>query len=224
MRTRKFAACAAALTLAMSITALADTYSYTQNTWWSTWTPSYELADGATLTFTGTSSYDVNNDQGDGPGLQNWKCINTILSNVKTDGTAAPNDTAGYAEYAALRVDNWGWGDCYDGSTNESNWDWDAFQSMISNASYTFTFTRSGNTVTETINVTGADGTTGYQKYTVNCSDSSIYVFFTADAGVTFSVSTAEATNTGDATSVAYLAAATLIAGASVIAFRKRRA
>jgi hypothetical protein len=231
MKNKKFAAAAAAMTLAMSVSALAESYTYTQDSWWTAWTPGFEIADGATVKFTGSSSSSAAE-------VKNWYGINSIFTNVATDGVNAPlaENYAGYREYVALRADNWGWGDCYNADNNESSWDWDNYAAMVADCSYDFVITRSGRTVTETINITGKNGVSGWQKYTFEADGTDpIYVFFTGDETVTYTVNTiAENTEptpapgpdepapTGDFTPAAYLFAALALSGAALMLSRKK--
>jgi hypothetical protein len=79
------------------------------------------------------------------------------------------------AEYAVVRMDNFGWGDGYDSAILTSDWNWDMFTSSINDSYIEITVTNNGdNTADVLYNVKYANGDTHFQKYagiTVDSSD-----------------------------------------------------
>ena len=82
---------------------------------------------------------------------------------------------ASLAEYAVVRMDNYGWGAGYDVAVLESNWNWDTFVSNISMSLVDITVTNNGDGTADILyNVTYANGEEHFQKYsgiTVDSSD-----------------------------------------------------
>ncbi len=96
-------------------------------------------------------------------GAANWNNFLVVLQTV-ADAHAA-DDTNGYAEYAVLRADNFGWGDGYATATLESNWNWDTFTKDINGADVQLSVTNNGTTADVVAVVTTKDGTVYTQKY-----------------------------------------------------------
>lgn len=70
-----------------------------------------------------------------GEEASNWNNFNVVLQNTPTGHSAA--DAEGYAEYAVVRSDNFGWGAGYDGNENlvaENDYDWDKFCANLNGA------------------------------------------------------------------------------------------
>ncbi|MCR5742734.1 MAG: hypothetical protein K6F92_03270 [Lachnospiraceae bacterium] len=215
---KKFFAAALASALSLSsVAAFAATQSdITFDAWWTSHCPGIALSDDTvTVTF-----HDVNQ------GTTNWN--NAIFVLYNGNGTVNGD---GYAETAVFRLDNWGWdtngGDTGDNYatlqangitfTSSSTCNWDTFiADTQAGVDVTVTATNTSMTVVSSngINYTCTYPSTSWLSLGGEyCTLSSINYTYAS-----------EATNTADATPVAYLAAATVIAGASVIAFRKRRA
>ncbi|MGX8699254.1 MAG: hypothetical protein ACSW8F_04905, partial [bacterium] len=75
-------------------------------------------------------------------------------------------DTAGYAEYAVVRADNFGWGGGYDGiATAECDWNWDTFMKDMDGATVVLNVTNNGATADITFTATALDGTVHNQSY-----------------------------------------------------------
>ena len=74
----------------------------------------------------------------------------------------------GYAEYAALRLDNFGWGDGFvnDDANKESNWNWETFATSTNNSvlEVSVNYTAAG-VATVRFDITYANGETHYQLY-----------------------------------------------------------
>jgi hypothetical protein len=96
-------------------------------------------------------------------GLNNWHSPATILRK------------ADLVEYAVVRMDNFGWGNGYAGSTLTSDWNWDVFTANINGSKIIITVTNHGNNKADILyNVTYANGAEHFQKYegiTVDSSD-----------------------------------------------------
>ena len=146
--------------------------------WWSEWSDSVAIADGESKTVV------LNNYSN---GINNWCNYVVAFTNTETGNGVAPSadNYDGYAEYAVVRADLFGWGDEAYAGTFEGSWaedpsdpetyDWATFASMMTDADVTLTISRSGSDVTIAATIVGADGVT----YT---SNSVITSTLTADA------------------------------------------
>ncbi|HEY3402824.1 MAG TPA: hypothetical protein VGK59_05515 [Ohtaekwangia sp.] len=90
-------------------------------------------------------------------GANNWNSPVTILRR------------ANLAEFAVVRMDNFGWGSGYDGNptrVNSSDWNWGAFAANISGSYIEITVTNNGdNTADIRYDVTYDTGETHFQEY-----------------------------------------------------------
>lgn len=142
--------------------------------WWTDNTAGYELADGATLTMK------LNNYSN---GLTNWNnfVVGLINTPITTDLLPNADNYAGYAEYAIIRADAFGWGDASYAATFEMSWtDWAAWLQLMTDAEVTLVLTRNGGEVTIDFTFTGADGTVMTEKAVVTSTmtaESPVYVF-----------------------------------------------
>lgn len=122
--------------------------------WWSAFSDNYTVASGESKTLT---MYCYSNN------INNWHSPSTILR------------SADLAEYAVVRMDNFGWGDGYATAVASNDWDFDLLASNINGSRISITVTNNGdNTANVLYNVTYANGETHFQKYegiTVNSSD-----------------------------------------------------
>lgn len=122
--------------------------------WWSDNTDGFELADGATLTLK------LNNYSS---GVSNWHNFVLALTNtaVTTDLIANADNYAGYAEYAVVRADAYGWGDAAYAGEYTCSWDgdWASWLALMTAAKVDVVLTRNGGVVTIDYTFTGADGT-----------------------------------------------------------------
>ena len=166
----------------LEITANPDAVEAIGNTdllvpFWSDWTSSYEIADGATKTFKLHNYSD---------GANNWDNFVVALINGETKAHEAPADQVdGYREWSVTRADAFGW---VDDATQEftTSWDdWAAWEKMMKNADVTLKATRTGNVVDYDITFTAADGTEYSEqvKITTAMADGDpCYLFFTNEA------------------------------------------
>jgi len=134
--------------------------------WWTAFSSNYEIPADHTLHMQFTNHSDkVNN-------WDNWVLMCTA------DSTRTP-------EYFALRADNYGWGDYYNGDGLSSNWtDWDAFREGMDGALVDLTVRRWGSEVTVTTVAKAADDTEYVQTLITTidpAADQSINVFLTVE-------------------------------------------
>lgn len=121
--------------------------------WWAAFTEDQKIESGASYTF---KMY-VYSDN-----LANFHSPCTILRK------------ADLVQYGVCRQDHFGWGDGYDATKAESDWNWDTFASNINGSYVEITVTNNGdNTATVNYDVTYANGEKHFQKYvfTVDSAD-----------------------------------------------------
>ena len=124
-------------------------------TWWSQFSPIWKVNKGESRTvgFTNHTS-----------GLENWHNFVAILQNVP--GGHSADTYEGYAEYAVVRADNYGWGTGYDNIvTPTCDWNWETFKSDMDGAHVSLTVTNNGETADITILARTADGKEYHQSY-----------------------------------------------------------
>lgn len=236
-------ALAAVMTISSAVSAMAASIS---GAWWTAWTESYEIKDGATVEF------DITVKGGDAV----WNNVAAVFTNSKITGTQAPADEAGasYKEYAVVRGDNWGWGGGDNKSSDGSDITYEGgiadlgdadFIATMKDATLHVTITRSGNDITYVYDLTGANGKTAKRtaKFTADLS-AGAYVFFVPDtatidvtpvnaaapstddpttaANNNAATTAAPAANTGDATTTAGMVVVALAAAAAVVVLRKK--
>lgn len=94
----------------------------------------------------------------------NWNTFVVVLQNTPTGHGA--DQAEGYAEYAVVRCDNFGWGAGYDGIAQlECNWNWDTFLTDMNGAKVVVTVTNNGETADVVANVTTLAGKEYVQSY-----------------------------------------------------------
>ncbi|MBN2263037.1 MAG: hypothetical protein JW735_08995, partial [Prolixibacteraceae bacterium] len=112
--------------------------------WWTAFSSDYAVASGASKTLT---MYCYSN------GVNNWHSPCTILRK------------ADLAEYAVVRMDNFGWGDGYATAVLTNDWNWDIFTPNINGSRVVITVTNKGdNTADILYEVTYVNGETHFQK------------------------------------------------------------
>ena len=94
------------------------------------------------------------------PAVENFHAPLVVLHNSIERGAD------GYTEYAALRLDNFGWGTAWDACTKDSNWNWDTLKAGLNNSVITITIscTTEGK-ATVRFDMVYANGETHYQEY-----------------------------------------------------------
>ncbi len=140
--------------------------------WWSAFSDIFGIGYGETVTKTFTNY----NDGGD-----NWHNFVVILQNTPTGHSA---DTEGYAEYAVVRADNFGWGAGYDGiATAECDWNWDTFMADMDGAKITTSITNNGETADISIVAETTTGAVYHQTYTgIDIAGGDLYACFSCEA------------------------------------------
>ncbi len=139
--------------------------------WWSQFSDIFEVAEGQSVSKTFTNYTD---------GVNNWDNFVVILQNTPTGHSA---DTEGYAEYAVVRADNFGWGTGYDaGCETDCNWNWDTFITDMDGAKVTVTITNNGSTADIYAYVVTTTGTEYYQSYKNIAIDGPLYACFSCEA------------------------------------------
>lgn len=139
---------------------------------WTAFSDIWEVKQGETVTKNFTNYTD---------GVNNWDNFLVVLQTTATGHSAA--DTEGYAEYAVLRADNFGWGTGYDGIvTAECDWNWDTFTSDIDGAQVALSITNNGDTADVVAAVTTTAGTVYTQKYTGIATGGDLYFCLTCEA------------------------------------------
>lgn len=164
-------------------------YTVKNSEWWDAWTPSYKLSDGDKLYFT------VELDGGN----TTFHSLNAAFSNVLTDGKKNPLETPGYYEYVLLRSDQFGWGPLYE-SVYHTNKDYifeesytpSDYESFWNGAIYSILVSRDGDYIRYIYNIEGGNGVVKHCSYEIPLYEAGdgkeCYVFFTGDAGVTFTL------------------------------------
>ncbi|MCR5685176.1 MAG: LamG domain-containing protein [Lachnospiraceae bacterium] len=123
--------------------------------WWAHFSPAKEVAEGATEYFSFTNYTD---------GAENWRNFLVVLQTTPAGHSA--DTTEGYAEYAVVRADNYGWGAGYDNiATPTSNWNWDTFKADMDGAHVIAAVTNNGATADIHCTVTTASGAVYFQNY-----------------------------------------------------------
>lgn len=152
--------------------------------WWGDWTRSWEIADGQTVTVK-LNNYSL--------GGSNWNNYCTVFTNVATPGHSAPSNVEGYAEYAVVRADLYGWGDTsYVMTSFECNWfvsdnadnDWAAWREGMKDAEVTLVITRNGSEITMEATMVCANGSNYTSKMVIATSltaDAPCHFFFVTD-------------------------------------------
>ena len=138
---------------------------------WTAFSDIFAVPEGESVTKTFTNYTD---------GANNWDNFLVVLQTTAEGHSAA--DADGYAEYAVLRADNFGWGDGYETATAECDWNWDTFTSDIDGATCEVTFTNNGATADVVAVITTVDGTVYTQSYTGITTGGELYACFTCEA------------------------------------------
>ncbi|MBQ9385064.1 MAG: hypothetical protein IJT87_12615, partial [Ruminiclostridium sp.] len=121
---------------------------------WTDHTDGYELKDGATLTFTLNNYSD---------GVNNYDNMVTAFTNtaVKADTIPSADNYEGYAEYAVIRADAYGWGHPDGAVTYGCSWgdDWAGWLKLMTGAKVVMNIQRDGTDAFVDYTFTGEDGT-----------------------------------------------------------------
>lgn len=138
--------------------------------WWTAFSPYYTIRAGQTLhldfiNHTCDNDLCVQKGWGDPIGWKNY--FNYILVITNDVDRGAPD----YKEYAALRPDNYGWGEKYDAANNRCFWDWTNYQTIMNGASVDLDVIRRGTVVDVRMDVIGGNGYNYFQYYTFDSGD-----------------------------------------------------
>lgn len=123
--------------------------------WWSDATASTELTEGGTITYKLHNYSDC---------AANWNNFLIGLCNtpITTDKMPSAAEYEGYAEWAVIRADAFGWapeGATYTPTYKMSWTDWNEWLCLMADADVEIVLTRNDGVVTINITFTGADGT-----------------------------------------------------------------
>ena len=140
--------------------------------WWSAFSNIWAVPEGQSKTVYFTNYTD---------GVNNWDNFVAILQNTPYGHSA--DAAEGYAEYAVVRADNFGWGAGYDGiATAECDWNWDTFTADMDGANVALTVTNNGGTADIVALVTTVDGKFYTQKYTGIAVTGDLYFCLSCEA------------------------------------------
>ena len=119
--------------------------------WWTYFAPDRKVPQGESVSF----EMDVYSVAAD-----NWQAPVAILRK----GDLA---LGGAGEYAVVRIDNFGWGSNFVNAdeNKESDWNWDLFLPMLTNAHVTITATNNGDNAVVRYDVLWANGEEHFQLY-----------------------------------------------------------
>ena len=119
--------------------------------WWTYFAPDRKVPQGESVSF----EMDVYSVAAD-----NWQAPVAILRK----GDLA---LGGAGEYAVVRIDNFGWGSNFVNAdeNKESDWNWDLFRPMLTNAHVTITATNNGDNAVVRYDVLWANGEEHFQLY-----------------------------------------------------------
>ncbi len=155
--------------------------------WWSDWSKSYELAEGASVTVK-LNNYSL--------GGSNWNNWNAVFANVATPGHSAPAGVEGYVEYAVVRSDLYGWGpegatyelvatnDWLTGDATTADAEWAAWRASMTDAEVTMTISRTNGIITLDAVAVCADGKTFNTHYEITSTltaEAPCHFFFVCD-------------------------------------------
>lgn len=146
--------------------------------WWTEFTNGVELADGTSKTVK-LKNYSS--------GESNWHNYVVAFTNTQTTADKAPSaeNYDGYAEYAVVRADLYGWGDESYAATFDSNWDdWAAWLDSMRAADVTMVITRNGGEIVIDTTFVDRKGTEYTSKATITSTltaDAPCYFFITGE-------------------------------------------
>ncbi len=139
--------------------------------WWGAHSEIYKVEEGKDVTF----KFVNHSLKG-----ENWHNAVVVLQNVATGHSV--DATAGYAEYAVVRADNWGWGTGYEGATLDNNYNWDAFRDNIDGVEMTIVVSKkAGNKADVSYSFKGTDGVDYHMTYTGLTVGDELYTCLTVE-------------------------------------------
>ncbi len=138
---------------------------------WTNYSEAYAIEANKTLHLEFVNNHATNadcetNSWGEGA-YKNWFNYVLILS----------SDASHASQYFWVRPDNAGGGDKYNASANESNWDWDNFETETNGATVSMDIIRRGSVVTVIANMKSTTGVYHFQKYSMDIAESEATVY-----------------------------------------------
>jgi len=138
---------------------------------WTNYSEAYAIEANKTLHLEFVNNHATNadcetNSWGEGA-YKNWFNYVLILS----------SDASHASQYFWVRPDNAGGGDKYNDSANESNWDWDNFETETNGATVSMDIIRRGSVVTVIANMKSTTGVYHFQKYSMDIAESEATVY-----------------------------------------------
>ena len=138
--------------------------------WWTQFSDIFAIPEGQSVTKTFKNYTD---------GVNSWDNFVVILQNTPTGHSA--DTTEGYAEYAVVRADNYGWGTGYETCTAEADWNLETITSDLDGATCEVTITNNGATADVTALITTVTGTQYHQSYTGITTGGDLYACFSCE-------------------------------------------
>lgn len=152
--------------------------------WWQEFTNGYELKEGESKTVK-LKNYSS--------GAENWHNYVIAFTNTQTASDKVPSadNYEGYAEYAVVRADLYGWGDASYAATFDSKWtngeawsDWNAWKDAMRDVDVTMVITRNGSDIVIESTFVDRKGNEFTSTATVTSTltaDAPCYFFFTGE-------------------------------------------
>ncbi len=146
--------------------------------WWSEFTNGVELKEGESKTVK-LKNYSS--------GVENWHNYVIVFANTQTTSDKVPSadNYEGYAEYAVVRADAYGWGDASYAGTFENGWDdWNAWKDAMRDVDVTLVLTRNGSEIVIDTTFVDRKGNEMTGKATITSTltaDAPCYFFFTGE-------------------------------------------
>lgn len=147
--------------------------------WWSEFTNGVELKEGESKTVK------LNNYSS---GVENWHNYVVAFTNTQTTSDKVPSadNYEGYAEYAVVRADLYGWGDASYAGTFESSWgdDWNIWKDAMRDVDVTMVITRNGSDIVIDSTFVDRKGNEFTSKSTITSTltaDAPCYFFITGE-------------------------------------------
>lgn len=146
--------------------------------WWAEFTNGVELKEGESKTVK------LNNYSS---GVENWHNYVIAFTNTQTTADKVPgaDNYEGYAEYAVVRADAYGWGDASYAATFENSWeDWNVWKDAMRDVDVTMVITRNGSEIVIDTTLVDRKGNEMTSKATVTSTltaDAPCYFFFTGE-------------------------------------------
>ncbi len=147
--------------------------------WWQEFTNGYELKEGESKTVK-LKNYSS--------GAENYHNYVVAFTNTQTTSDKAPSadNYEGYAEYAVVRADIYGWGDASYAAAFENSWgdDWNAWKDAMRDVDVTMVITRNGSEIVIDTTFVDRKGNEMTSKATVTSTltaDAPCYFFLTGE-------------------------------------------